>query len=562
MDFMASHLCGYLTISVRILLLLCFVVLAEPNAASDQDTVSNSNANQLEAEDHSPLPESTDVDTASSPDSLVRNDVEVRRISLHEAIGLALDSNLDLALSRSNYELAKVQAEANTHAFVPELNIKAGVSRTDGLVQGSFGDFREVESRSHMAGVAISLQVNIVSQIYEVLAARRSLEAAILESLSTEQRLLLNVVELYQNLVLASEATRIGVLLVDSSAEFENITKVRFDAGVGLGADVSRAGVSLAASRQQLELSRGLVRDASIRLAVVLRLDPQVQLVPEEIDPNPWTLAMEQPMDTMAVKATERPDVLSAKETAAAARAKLQAAIWELAAPVILMEWQLSGVGGDGSKASPDYGQAMSAAAGSAGRSVSSWQNFVTAAAGQGGNPFATFSNAAGSGARSFYAYKNLLESPSQSIEDLDRQERYGVWVQWSLSWAKLDRIAERRQAYKSTELKAQKVEEEAAGEVRLAQSEMETAMRLLDLVDDEIDASAENERVSLARYRSGTAIAFEVLESQDLLAKARLKRVQYITSLNIAQARLLAAAGVIHEGISPQTAISIHESE
>lgn len=483
---------------------------------------------------------------------------QTRSIGLSEAIQMALESGLDLALSRAQHEAAQARAAAATKAFVPALDVGGGVARTDGLVQGSFGDFRDVNSRSVTAGTALGLRINIGALVYEAIAARRDADAALLDSMAAQQQLILHVIELYENLVLAQVARDVSQQLVKSSEEFEHIASERYNAGVGTGADAARAQANLAANRQQLVQAENLWNNTSVRLAVVLRLDPEVLLVPLDTTIEPWQLPPGIESDAYAEDASNRPDVEAARQRADASHQLARARWWNLVAPELTTEWRLTGVGGEGSKARTETGPALSSAAGSAGRSVSAWQNAAGALATPGADPFPALSSAAGSGGRAFYAYRNFLGTTQQDVDGLERQERYGIWLNWNLSFAKADRIREQRAAARIADLKAAKAEDAAVAEVRQAQHDIQSAGQLIALSKDEITAAETNHRLGLARFTAGTAIAFEVLDAQDTLAGARLKLARYTTELNIAQARLLAAAGTIEASAGQPSGSSV----
>ncbi|MBI2432042.1 MAG: TolC family protein [Candidatus Hydrogenedentes bacterium] len=501
--------------------------------------------------DGQPLAETPSfAESTSSLDSTPSTDT-TRTIGLAEAIQLALASNLDLALSRAQHEVAEARSSMASKALLPTFEVGGGVTRTDGMVQGAFGDFRDVDARGVTGGLAAGLRLNIGARVYEAMAARRDEDAALLDSLNAQQQLVLRVVELYENLVLSKVALDINQQLVESSQEFEHIASVRHEGGIGLGADVARAQANLAASRQQLVQSENLWRTTSVRLAVVLRFEPSVLLVPAETALEPWQLPPAATESAYPDLATQRPDVESLRTRAEAAEQLVRARWWDLVAPELNVEWRLSGIGGEGHKASPETGPAVSSAAGSAGRSVAAWQNAADALATPGANTFAALSSAAGSGGRSFYAYRNLFGSTRQE-EDFERQERYGIWLNWSLSFAKFDRIREQRATAEIAGLRADRAEEAAIAEVHQAQYDIQSAMQALALANDEVAASETSHRLSRARFTAGTAIAFEVLDAQDALADARLKVARYSADLNLAQARLLTAAGLIDGNFHP----------
>jgi outer membrane protein TolC len=521
---------------------------AHPRAVAPIPSTGALHNTQNESASETPAPQQTQSPTPEAPAIAGSNAADrTRGIGLAEAIQIGLDSNLDLALARAQHEIAQARAAASTKVFLPTLDVGASTSRIDGLVQGAFGDFRGIESRSETAGVALGLRVNIGARVYEAMAARRESDAALLGTMAAEQRLILSIVELYEDLVLAKVARDIAQQLVQSSGEFDRIASARYQGGVGLGSDAARATANLAAGKQQLVQAENLWRTTSVRLAVVLRLDPKILLDPADTQIEPWQMPPDMSDDAYAGNALGRPDVQAAREQADAAKQLLRARWWDLAAPELYAEWRLTGVAGNGDSASPNTGSALSSAAGSAGRSVTAWQNTGTAIA-QGANPVPSLSSAAGSGGRAFYFYKNLLGSTQQEVESLQRQERYGVGLNWNLSFVKADRIREQRASAKAAGIRASKAEDAAVAEVRLAQNDISTALQLIALAADEIASIETTHRLSLARFTAGTALAFEVLDAQDVLTEARLKRARYTTELKIAQARLLAASGAIEK--------------
>lgn len=494
----------------------------------------------------------TAVVAPSSPAATVESQANAtdrtRSIALSEAIRIGLESNLDLALARAQHEIAQARAMASTGAFIPTLDVGAGTTRIDGLVQGAFGDFRDIDSRGKTAGLAFGLRVNIGARVCESIAARRECDAALLGVMASEQKLILSIVELYENLVLAKVSRDIAQQLVQSSGEFDRIASTRYQGGVGLGSDAARATANLAASKQQLVQAEKLWRTTSVRLAVVLRLDPKVLLDPADTQIEPWQLPPDFGGDAYAENAANRPDVQAAHEQADAAKQLLRARWWDLAAPELYAEWRLTGIGGTGDTAEPDDGAALSSAAGSVGRSAVAWRNTGNAIV-QGTDPIPPFTSAASSGGRAYYAYKNLIGSTQQEIDSLERQERYGIGLNWNLSFAKAARIREQRTNAQAAGLRAQKAEDAAIGEVRQAQDDVRAAIELITLAQDEIVSIESSHRMSLARFTGGTALAFEVLDAQDALTEARLKLARYTTDLNVAQARLLAASGIIEQG-------------
>ena len=138
------------------------------------------------------------------------------------------------------------------------------------------------------------------------------------------------------------------------------------------------------------------------------------------------------------------------------------------------------------------------------------------------------------------------LHNIGASRNDLDDRTDNQILLAWSISLDKFGRIKQRSAEKQAARLKITEAEQRALAETEVAQSEVRASRRKIPLAQEGLAAAQTNLRISRARYESGTALALEVLDAQDTLAQARLDLARAIVSLNLAQARLLAAAGVI----------------
>ena len=118
------------------------------------------------------------------------------------------------------------------------------------------------------------------------------------------------------------------------------------------------------------------------------------------------------------------------------------------------------------------------------------------------------------------------------------------MFVGWTLSLEKLSKVLERRQERTAANLQAVQMEERAMGEAQRALQELQAAQERLPLASNGLVAAQQNHRISLAQFKSGTAIALEVLDAEDRLARARLDLARSIVNYNLSQVRLLAATG------------------
>lgn len=272
-----------------------------------------------------------------TPMPALAGDPSIRLLSLSQALDRALAENTTFALAQAEEQLARGTHLTARATLYPALKVGLGARRLDGRVQGSFGKLRDVSFSTYTGGVALVYGANVGARLKQAFAERKNLEAASLETLDTEQRLLFRVVELYQDLLLATVAVQISTEVVAGSEQFLTIVTARTSSGLGLGADVTRAEAKLATNQQQLAQARNILVDTSTRLAVVLRFDVSTLLSPASAQ-----LAPAQYLETSgrspAADVQVRPDVQAAQKRADATREFISAARWDLYAPELRAE--------------------------------------------------------------------------------------------------------------------------------------------------------------------------------------------------------------------------------
>lgn len=257
-----------------------------------------------------------------------------RRISLTEALDEALLQDLDLALARADEQIARESRLTADAALYPSLEAGLFAGRLDGRVQGSFGGLLDVAYSTYTGGVALTYGANIPARLKQAFAERQRVEAARHDELDTEQLVILRVVELYQDLRLAGVAAQITHDVVEGSRQFLQLVRARTEGGLALGADVARAEAKLAVDRQELIRARNLLVNTSTRLAVVLRQDVDVVLLPIEDRLGPASYASPSSRDARA-----RPDVEAAERRADAAKRLVSSAKWDLYFPELRAVW-------------------------------------------------------------------------------------------------------------------------------------------------------------------------------------------------------------------------------
>ncbi len=426
-----------------------------------------------------------EIELPLEPATLETAGTRAQRIGLEEALARALKENLDLALARVAEERVRARSTIALGRLAPRIELGGGAARTDGRVQGSFGDLQDVEFDTIDPGVGLFYRVNLGARLLEALAAGQETDAAEYGTLDSRQRLLFQIVELYHDLLLGEAGVQIARRRVEDGEQFVSIVSARQRAGLGLESEVARARAKLARDRQDLAQARAVWEGASTRLAVSLRFPPDVLLLGAQEKLLPRDFAPKAPEAEVLAQARERPAVQALHLGSEAADRRSRAAWWKLVGPEVDL-W----VG----------------------------ETYI-----------------------------------GESVGGLKGGTRYGAFLGWTLSLDKAGEISEARADRDIARLEALRAEERAVGETRRILAQLEAARERLPLAWEGLEAAEQNRSISLARFRSGTAIALEVLDAEDRLAEARLDLARAIVDFNITQARLLAATGQIDaERLSP----------
>jgi len=131
-------------------------------------------------------------------------------------------------------------------------------------------------------------------------------------------------------------------------------------------------------------------------------------------------------------------------------------------------------------------------------------------------------------------------------LDDMDGRSETAAGLFWRLSVDKLGGVRRRDAELDAARLQLQRVEDTAAAELEVRRHEVAGARQRLPLARAGVVAAERNLRISSTRFKGGTAIALEVFDAQNTLARARLALAATIVDLNLAQVRHLAASGTL----------------
>ena len=283
--------------------------------------------------------------SAPAPAPLILD--QQRPVDLHEVLELAAHRSLDARQAAIQSRIAAGVAQEARLEWIPSLTLSSGISRTDGQVQGSFGDFSDVDFRSVAPLARLTLGLNPARTWFEAAAAGgRSQSVAELER-AVRRLVLVRVAELYFELVRERAGVEIARLAAQDAADLLRISEVLLRQGMGRGDDAERARAELAgAERRQLDAERRFHR-ASINLATALDLNPQITLVPAPQEFEPLALVdPSQDLEAILSQAlATRPELAAARRRVEAQRADRHAVIASLAGPTLEAFYQKGATG-------------------------------------------------------------------------------------------------------------------------------------------------------------------------------------------------------------------------
>ena len=205
-------------------------------------------------------------------------------IDLPTALALAGARNLDALEAKARLAEAEAEKEHAIGALLPGAysSFLMFGQNTSGQTQGFFTDFGRSFDRLNVAG-GTELSLNPAKAIFDALAAHRIVGAAVNDDAEATQEALAEAAIGYFDLQRARAAVKIAQQAVAASQELEHVAGDRESLGAGLKVDVLRARARVAGDKIRLSQTGQAMREASVKLALILKLDPKVTLFPLDI---------------------------------------------------------------------------------------------------------------------------------------------------------------------------------------------------------------------------------------------------------------------------------------
>jgi outer membrane protein TolC len=113
-----------------------------------------------------------------------------------------------------------------------------------------------------------------------------------------------------------------------------------------------------------------------------------------------------------------------------------------------------------------------------------------------------------------------------------------------SFDFEKGGRIRTAKANAKTLEVRAEATSEQAATDIQVAMVSVQAAREAIPPSRDEVAAAERSYAIELARFEAGTGSGLEVIQSQNMKARAQLSFIEQILKFNAAQIELAAAIG------------------
>ena len=228
-------------------------------------------------------------------------------IDLPTSLRLAGASNLQIRLARERVCEAMAQLKVARLQWIPSLNAGLGYNRHDGRLQQAQGQVLEASRNSFFAGggaqvnqfplaggsngpARLFVDLSLSDVFFDPLAAKQNVRAVAATRDSRFNDVLFQVAYSYLELSRGQSQMAIALNSEKNSRELLRLTEAQEQSDVGLRADVERARAEVAARKRQAMVAEERLGMSSARLVQLLRLDPCVTLVVQDVHPVPLEL--------------------------------------------------------------------------------------------------------------------------------------------------------------------------------------------------------------------------------------------------------------------------------
>ena len=270
-------------------------------------------------------------------------------IDLPTALRLAGAQNLDIQLARQRLSEVQANRQSAVEQFFPWITAGAAYHRRDGVAQAvPAGTISDAHYQSYNPGAALTAQMDLGDAIYKSLAAKQLVKASDQALEAQHQDSTLSAAQGYFDLAKAGALVEVTREALKTSQDYQQQLHAAVSSGIAFKGDELR--VQTQTERYEIFLRQALERQrvAAADLALVLHLDTQVELIPQDTLLVPITLfETNSSMHTLVEQALRtRPELKQSQALASAARAAKNGAIYGPLIPSVGAQAFGGGLGG------------------------------------------------------------------------------------------------------------------------------------------------------------------------------------------------------------------------
>lgn len=406
-------------------------------------------------------------------------------IDLATALRLAGAKNLSLEVARERVREARSQLEQDRGRLFPWIAPGVGYRRHDGNLQDIVGDVFDASKQSGTAAMTLQAQLDLGDSMYRVLASKQALIASEAGSEAAQRQTVLSVAVAYTELGQASAS-------VVTADEVRRITRATLNqvraavaAGLASTSDVRRVEVQIGRNERAWLEAGQAGRVASARLAQLLRLPPADLLTPDSQEFVPVVLVpTNRALDSLVASALRvRPEMRRSEAFVSLAKARRDGATRGVWLPTVGAQASFGGLAG--------------------GRN-GSWGN---------GDDF----------------------------------QDYGLGLSWRIGPGGIgdgSRIRSEEARLRIARLERDQLQDELVRGLVELRSRTETAVRLLEVCAQTVQAARALVEMTRDRREFGVGVVLEAIEAERELARAQAEQVEAVAAHNGAQWELWHASG------------------
>ena len=408
-------------------------------------------------------------------------------IDLPTALRLAGANNLDVQIAREKLTEARAANDSARAKYFPWIAPAIVYRRHENNIQNVEGRILDADKQSLSAGVAVTAQLDLGETYFQNLVARQVVRSGEAALAARQRETNYRAAAAYFDLLRARSAVGAAEEAARLAGKHADQITATAEAGLTFAGDASR--VRAARERSELSLSRLRVeqRLAAARLAELLHLDPAVELTPAEADLAPLALVSSTdelgPLIARALAA--RPELDETAARLEAARAARRGATQGPLIPTLGAQASFGGLGGGTGTTSPTH--------------------------------------------------------------DFDTSRDLSIGLSWRVGPGGLfDRNRQRETASreKQVELELEKTRDAIRRQVVEQHTRLRALAGQITLARQTLEAADQTARLSRQRRETGVGVAFEDVQAEDELARARRDYLATVADFNQAQYALRFAVG------------------